>query len=81
VIVKGQDATPTSPYALFWQQKPRWCQPWSILLTGVIGIGTIVWVDQHFGLPLWLVIPPLIGILGWWLLFLVIVPSSASHEE
>jgi hypothetical protein len=79
--MESQNDPGRSRSSLFWQQKPWWCQPWSILLTGSLGIGSSAWAYQHFGLPLWLVIPPVIGILGWWLLFLVIVPSSTSNEE
>ncbi|MFB8789311.1 MAG: DUF6737 family protein [Potamolinea sp.] len=54
-----------------WNYKPWWCQPWSILLTGVmIVIGSwamvkTVWVTVLVSLP--------IGV--WWTYFLVIWPQ------
>jgi hypothetical protein len=55
-----------------WQAKPWWCQPWSIVLTGLV-IPAIAWFLTH---RWWLVAPVGAGILGWWLLFLVIVPQQ-----
>ena len=64
----------------FWQHKPWWCQPWTILLTGSSLIGLLILAHQLYNAPWWLVSPPLIGILGWWFLFLVIVPNSSVKE-
>ncbi|MFM7236838.1 MAG: DUF6737 family protein [Cyanobium sp.] len=64
----------------FWQHKPWWCQPWTILLTGSSLIGLLVLAYQLYNAPWWLVSPPFIGILGWWFLFLVIVPNSSVKE-
>ncbi|MEW6495573.1 MAG: DUF6737 family protein [Cyanobacteriota bacterium] len=58
---------PLSP----WSYKPWWCQPWSILLTGIIIItgswvlGKTVWVTGLVSLP----------ILCWWIYFLLIWPG------
>ena len=60
------------PTPSLWQSKPWWCQPWSILLTGLV-IPTVAWILSH---RLWIVIPISVGILGWWFLFLVLVPKS-----
>jgi hypothetical protein len=79
--VKQPNATQPSPYELFWQQKPWWCQPWSILLTGVSGIILDLLAYQRFQLPVWLVAPPLVGILGWWILFLAIVPLATTSDK
>lgn len=79
-MAKGPQATPTSPTTFFWQSKPWWCQPWSILLTGVTGIALDLLAYQRFELPWWIVAPPLLGILGWWGLFLVIVPLAAKSD-
>lgn len=54
-----------------WQSKPWWCQPWTIILTGVLLVmGS--WLVFH---RLWLTLPLsfLIGV--WWLYFLVLVPK------
>ncbi|MBT67359.1 MAG: hypothetical protein CMN98_09520 [Synechococcus sp. NP17] len=61
----------------FWSLKPWWCQPWSILLTGcLIPIGS--WMFFH---RLWVTAPLVIGILGWWFVFLVLVPGAYSSQE
>ena len=55
-----------------WQTKPWWCQPWSILLTGIaIPLGT--WLLLH---QWWVTLPIVVGIALWWLLFLVVVPTQ-----
>ena len=57
-----------------WQIKPWWCQPWSILLTGVaVSLGS--WFLFH---RLLVTLPIVVVILGWWMLFLVIVPMQYS---
>jgi hypothetical protein len=54
-----------------WQSKPWWCQPWTIILTGVLIVAGS-WLVLHIW---WITIPLgiLIGI--WWLYFLVLVPQ------
>ena len=55
-----------------WSLKPWWCQPWSILLTGVlVPLGS--WLLFH---KLWITLPTIVGVLIWWLLFLVIAPAA-----
>ena len=63
----------------FWSHKPWWCQPWSILLTGTIGIGLDAFAWRQLSAPLWLVLPVLLAILAWWFLFLVLVPAAAQQ--
>jgi membrane protein YdbS with pleckstrin-like domain len=53
-----------------WQSKPWWCQPWTIILTGVIII-TGSWLILH---TLWLTVPVAALIVLWWTYFLIIVP-------
>jgi hypothetical protein len=67
-------------YRLFWHHKPWWCQPWSIVLTGSLAIGGTLTAQRLVLLPWWLVAPAVMAVLGWWLLFLVLVPFSV-HEE
>ncbi|KKZ12050.1 MAG: hypothetical protein TE42_05980 [Candidatus Synechococcus spongiarum SP3] len=58
----------------FWQKKPWWCQPWSILLTG---IGTLVggwWITQRW----WIVVGLGCPVVAWWWLFLVLAPRLAE---
>lgn len=59
-----------------WSVKPWWCQPWSILLTGV-AVVTTSWL--LFG-RWWLTLAVSIGVLLWWGLFLVLVPSAWRQE-
>jgi hypothetical protein len=58
-----------------WHYKPWWCQPWSILLTGMIGI-TTTWLLWH---TIWLSIVVAIPISIWWVYFLLIYPRIASE--
>ena len=56
----------------FWSLKPWWCQPWSIVSTGIIGVlGS--WLILH---RLWISLPMAITVALWWGLFLVVVPSA-----
>ncbi|KPQ33850.1 MAG: hypothetical protein HLUCCA11_16990 [Phormidesmis priestleyi Ana] len=65
-----------------WQTKPWWCQPWSIVLTGLT-IPTASWLLLH---RLWITLPVASAIALWWILFLGIVPAQyaaavESHKE
>lgn len=53
-----------------WNYKPWWCQPWSILLTGMALIGGS-WLLFHL---LWLTIIVAIPVLTWMGFFLLIYP-------
>ena len=56
----------------FWSQKPWWCQPWSILLTGaVIMAGSWLLFERW-----WLTALVSLPVLAWWGLFLVVVPYT-----
>lgn len=57
-----------------WQIKPWWCQPWSIVLTG-LGLSLGSWLLLH---SLFITLPVVVVILGWWILFLGIVPMQYS---
>ena len=63
---------PLSEQPPFWSLKPRWCQPWSIISTGVLMVGGS-WVLLH---RLWISLPLSVGVVAWWLLFLVLVPAA-----
>ena len=56
----------------FWSLKPWWCQPWSILLTGVLAIAGS-WFLLH---RWWISAPVAVAVLAWWGLFLVVVPAA-----
>ena len=60
----------------FWSLKPWWCQPWSILLTGVLVIAAS-WLLLH---RWWISAPVAVAVLAWWGLFLVLVPTAYRDE-
>ena len=65
----------TEPSLSYWAQKPRWCQPWSIVATGtLISLGSWWWLHRW-----WLTLPVSFLVLLWWGLFLVLAPM-ASRE-
>ena len=56
----------------FWRLKPWWCQPWSIVLTGVaVPVGSWLWLHRW-----WITGPITLAVLVWWWLFLVLVPRA-----
>ena len=59
-----------------WDYKPWWCQPWSILLTGVILIGGS-WVVFK---TIWVTVLVAIPILTWMGFFLLIYPRSMAES-
>ena len=68
----SQDGTPGS----LWQSKPWWCQPWTILLTGLMAIA-LSWLLLH---RWWITAPVTLGVVLWWWLFLVVVPRAYQTE-
>ena len=66
---QGQTLSEQPP---FWSLKPWWCQPWSIISTGVLMVGGSWWLLHR----LWISLPLALGVLAWWLLFLVLVPAA-----
>lgn len=58
-----------------WAAKPRWCQPWSIVLTGFL-VPVASWLLLH---RVWVTAPVVGAVLLWWWLFLVIGPA-AYHQ-
>ncbi len=73
IAVASCEAAPASS---IWAIKPRWCQPWSILLTGLV-VPLASWLLLH---RLWITVPLALAVLLWWWLFLVLVPASYRHE-
>ncbi|MGB3491207.1 MAG: DUF6737 family protein [Elainellaceae cyanobacterium] len=55
-----------------WKTKPWWCQPWSIVLTGLMVPSGIWWLTQRW----WLVLPVVVFVLLWWFVFLYAVPAE-----
>ncbi len=67
-----QDTESPSEVNTIWQLKPWWCQPWSILLTGVVGVGlSWIWLQRW-----WITILVSAAVLAWWGLFLILVPRA-----
>ena len=60
-----------------WDLKPWWCQPWSILLTGVMII-LASWVALRLW---WLTAGVSAVIAAWWLLFLVLLPAAWKEAQ
>jgi len=77
------DPSPTAPAARagvpepnMWALKPWWCQPWSILLSGIAAIaGSWLLLGR-----LWITIPCAALVLVWWWLFLVLVPRAYRSD-
>ncbi|WP_320676709.1 DUF6737 family protein [Prochlorococcus sp. MIT 1300] len=59
-----------------WSQKPWWCQPWSILLTGILVI-TFSWL---FFNSLIITTFVLAGVVLWWWLFLIFAPNAYEAD-
>jgi hypothetical protein len=60
-----------------WESKPWWCQPWTIILTGIIIVAGS-WLLFH---TLWLTLPVTIVIVVWWTYFLIIVPRILAAQD
>jgi hypothetical protein len=54
-----------------WNYKPWWCQPWSIILTGIVIISSSWFLLK----TLWITLPIAILIFIWWGYFLIIYPQ------
>lgn len=54
-----------------WDYKPWWCQPWSIILTGIAIIAGS-WILLHI---VWITLGISVLIIAWWIYFLVIFPQ------
>ena len=55
-----------------WDYKPAWCQPWSIVLTGLSAIAGS-WLVLH---NLWITIAISLPIIAWWVYFLILYPKA-----
>ena len=66
-----------TPPESIWTLKPWWCQPWSIVLTGLM-VPTASWLLFHHW---WITAPLAAGVGVWWWLFLVLVPRAYQNES
>ncbi len=64
------------PAISVWDYKPWWCQPWSILLTGVTLISGS-WVVFK---TIWVTVLVAIPIVTWMVFFLLIYPKSMAES-
>jgi hypothetical protein len=64
---------PESP----WNYKPWWCQPWSILLTGI----TIIFGSWQAFKIVWLTVLVAIPILIWMGFFLILWPRLVMSNQ
>lgn len=60
-----------------WSLKPWWCQPWSIVLTGLAIPAASWWLLQRW----WITAPLAAAVLLWWWLFLVLVPRAYREQQ
>ncbi|MGF1539975.1 MAG: DUF6737 family protein [Pleurocapsa sp.] len=58
-----------------WNYKPWWCQPWSILLTGIV----IITGSWFLLTNIWLTGVISIFILAWWSYFLILYPQMMQE--
>ncbi|CAH9112385.1 unnamed protein product [Cuscuta europaea] len=73
-VVQDMDAYLDSlslEYDSVWDTKPSWCQPWTIVVTGILAI-TASWIVLHSGLVTAVVITL---ISAWWYIFLYSYPK------
>jgi hypothetical protein len=59
-----------------WEHKPWWCQPWTIILTGII----IIAGSWLLFKTIWLTAPIAILIMLWWAYFLIIIPRLLAQD-
>lgn len=58
-----------------WDYKPWWCQPWSILLTG-LGIIVGSWLLLK---TIWITVSISLVIFAWWIYFLIVYPQMIKE--
>ena len=65
----------TSKSTNIWDYKPSWCQPWSIVLTGIV-VTVASWLVLHI---LFITIGVALAITAWWVYFLIIYPKAFAE--
>tara|TARA_B100000965_G_C19450090_1_gene694841 strand:- start:60 stop:278 length:219 start_codon:yes stop_codon:yes gene_type:complete len=60
----------------FWDFKPYWCQPWSIISFGILVL-IFSWIFLNN-----IIITSILGFLIsiWWIVFLILVPNSYADK-
>ncbi len=62
-------------FSEFWKTKPYWCQPWSIILTGIF----ILWSSWTLLNNMYFSIILSLLIITWWLIFLILAPLTYAE--
>ena len=62
-----------SPDDNVWSHKPAWCQPWTIISTGIVLVAGVRWISHESLIWTLLSAAP---ILLWWYVFLVLYPQE-----
>ena len=57
----------------FWAYKPVWCQPWSIVSTGIAFVAGARWITGGSTIA---TVVAAVPILAWWYVFLILVPGD-----
>ena len=60
----------------YWDIKPWWCKPWTIILFGLLSITTSWYIFTNLILSIFLSLVIII----WWILFLLIAPKLYKEE-
>lgn len=60
-----------------WVLKPWWCQPWTIVLTGLVVVAGSWLVLQRW----WITAPLGVAVVLWWAVFLVLVPQAYRQSD
>ena len=60
-----------------WASKPWWCQPWTIVLTGLVLVTGSWMLLQRW----WISVPLAMAVLAWWVLFLGVVPAAYRQQQ
>ena len=61
----------------YWNSKPYWCQPWSIVSFGVL---CLIFIWKIFNN---IIITSILGffIIIWWIVFLILAPNAYKSIE
>lgn len=78
---QGDDDLPTD----MWKTKPAWCQPYSIVATGVLATATpvnVLHLDERVAGWFGTLSTTVVGaaVLAWWFLFLYVVPREYERS-
>ena len=72
----GGEVVSDEPVSI-WASKPWWCQPWTIVLSGLVAVACS-WVLLH---RWWISVPVSLAVLAWWGLFLGLVPAAYRQQQ